>query len=63
MGGGHVIAQCLEAGLVDELRLHIAPIVLGAGTPLFEEVGRRELVQHSVEVSPYAAHLIYEVVR
>jgi dihydrofolate reductase len=63
MGGGHVIAQCLDAGLVDELRLHIAPIVLGAGTPLFDDVGRRELVQRAVEVSPYATHLRYDVLR
>lgn len=63
MGGGYVIAQCLDAGLVDELRLHIAPIVLGAGTPLFDDVSRRELVQRSVEVSPYATHLRYDVVR
>lgn len=63
MGGGHVIAQCLEAGLVDELRLHVAPIVLGVGTPLFDGVGRRELVQRSVEVSPYATHLSFDVVR
>ena len=63
MGGGHLIAQCLKAGLVDELRLHIAPIVLGAGTPLFDDVGRWELVQRSVEESPYATHLTYDVVR
>jgi dihydrofolate reductase len=63
MGGGQVIAQCLQAGLVDELRLHIAPIVLGAGTPLFESAGRWELVQRSVEVSPHATHLTYDVVR
>ena len=63
MGGGHVIAQCLAADLVDELRLHVAPIVLGAGTPLFDSVGRWELIQRSVEVSPYATHLTYDVVR
>lgn len=58
-----MIAECFEAGHVDELRLHVAPIVPGAGTPLFDNVGRRELVQRSVEVSPYATHLTYEVVR
>lgn len=63
MGGGSVIAQCLQAGLVDELRLHLAPIVLGAGTALFDHVGRHELVQRSVEVSPYATHVSYEVLR
>src|SRR5579885_2487699 len=34
MGGGDIIGQALEQGLVDELRLHLAPMVLGGGTPL-----------------------------
>jgi dihydrofolate reductase len=63
MGGGNVIAQCLAAGLVDELRLHVSPIVLGAGTPLFDQTGRWVLVQRSVDVSPYATHISYDVVR
>jgi dihydrofolate reductase len=37
MGGGDVIGQALEQGLVDELRLHLAPMVLGGGTPLFKQ--------------------------
>jgi dihydrofolate reductase len=36
MGGGDVMGQALEQGLVDELRLHLAPMVLGGGTPLFK---------------------------
>ena len=36
MGGGDVIGQALEQGVVDELRLHLAPMVLGRGTPLFK---------------------------
>ena len=35
MGGGTLIGSCLRAGLLDELRLHVSPEVLGAGTPLF----------------------------
>ena len=46
----------------DELRVHLSPIVLGAGTPLFGDGGvRRELVQRSVPVSSTATHLTYEV--
>jgi dihydrofolate reductase len=33
--GGATVGAALGAGLVDELRLHLAPVVLGAGTPLF----------------------------
>jgi dihydrofolate reductase len=59
MGGGDVIGQCVDAGLVDELVIHLAPIVLGSGTPLFGGLGRRELVQREVRVSPSATHLTY----
>jgi dihydrofolate reductase len=34
--GGPVLAQCLtEAGLIDEYRLYLCPVVLGSGTPFF----------------------------
>ena len=59
MGGADVVRQCVDAGLVDELRIHLAPIVLGGGTPLFAGAGRRQLVQRSVRVSPHATHLTY----
>lgn len=61
MGGGDVIYQCIEAGLLDELRIHLAPIVLGAGTPLFTGKGRHELVQRDVTVSSTATHLTYSI--
>ena len=37
-GGGSVDHQYLRAGLVDEMQLHVAPILLGGGTPLFGEL-------------------------
>jgi dihydrofolate reductase len=61
MGGGDVIRQCIDEGLADELVLHLAPIVLGAGTPLFAGAARRELRQREVRVSPHATHLTYDV--
>src|SRR6188474_1034178 len=36
-GGGTAIQQALAAGLVDELQVHVAPILLGGGTRLFGE--------------------------
>jgi dihydrofolate reductase len=60
MGGGATIRGALAAGLVDELRLHLAPILLGAGTPLFGGGGPpRELRQIHVRASGHAAHLTY----
>jgi dihydrofolate reductase len=61
MGGGSLVAGCLEAGLLDELRIHLSPEILGAGTPLFGDVTRHRLRQRSVEVSPVCTHLVYDV--
>jgi dihydrofolate reductase len=63
MGGANVIDQCLAAGLVDELRIHLSPLLLGGGTRLFDLVGPTTLVQREVTESPRATHLTYEVVR
>jgi len=61
MGGGDVIAQALGAGLVDVLHVHLAPLVLGAGTPLFHDTGRIPMRQVDVQVSACATHLTYEL--
>ena len=61
MGGAQVVRGCLEAGVVDELRLHLSPMVLGGGTSLFEGASRRLLTQREVLVSPLATHLSYDV--
>ncbi len=63
MGGGHLCRQYLYAGLVDEVRIHVAPIVLGDGTPLFERttIAPVRLIQRDAAVTPAAAHLTYDV--
>ncbi|MEV6781146.1 dihydrofolate reductase family protein [Streptomyces sp. NPDC051098] len=61
MGGGATIGSALDAGLVDVLTLHLAPVVLGAGTPLFTGGAPRTLVQRSVIVTSTATHLTYDV--
>ena len=60
MGGGDVIGQALEAGLVEELRLHLAPMVLGGGTPLFKAGTRQMYRQREGRPSRNAVHLAYE---
>jgi len=60
MGGGDVIGQALEQGLIDELRLHLAPMVLGGGTPLFKSGTRQMYRQREVRPSRNAVHLRYE---
>ncbi|MEN0084897.1 MAG: dihydrofolate reductase family protein [Leifsonia sp.] len=61
MGGGALVGSAVSAGLVDTLGLHISPLILGDGTPLFADAVRRELVQRSVVVTPYATHVLYDV--
>ncbi|GAA1713304.1 dihydrofolate reductase family protein [Streptomyces yatensis] len=61
MGGGATIGAALAAGLVDELSLHLAPVVLGAGTPLFTGGAPRTLVQRSVTSTSTVTHLTYDV--
>jgi dihydrofolate reductase len=63
MGGANVVDQSLALERVDELRLHLSPVVLGGGTRLFELVGPTRLVQREVTESPRATHLTYEVAR
>ncbi|MFZ0014127.1 MAG: dihydrofolate reductase family protein [Acidimicrobiia bacterium] len=60
MGGGDVIGQAIEQGLADELRLHIAPIITGGGTPLFKPGTRQHYHQREVRVSRNAVHVTYE---
>jgi dihydrofolate reductase len=61
MGGGATVGSALVAGLVDVLTLHLAPVVLGGGTPLFMGGPPRTLVQRSVTSTSTATHLTYEV--
>jgi dihydrofolate reductase len=62
MGGGATVGSALVGGLVDTLSLHLAPVVLGAGTPLFPGGAPLTLVQRSVTPTSTATHLIYDVV-
>jgi len=61
MGGGATIRGAIEADLVDELRLHLSPVILGAGTPLFTGATPRSLRQIHVRASSHATHLTYRV--
>jgi dihydrofolate reductase len=62
-GGALVAQQYFRAGLLDELQIHVAPVLLGSGTRLFEDVGGVELEQTRVVGSDRATHLRYRVVR
>jgi dihydrofolate reductase len=64
MGGGDVIRQALEAGLVDELTIIVAPLILGGGKRLFEGFSRSlDLENLGVRQSPHATFIDYSVKR
>lgn len=65
MGGPALGQQCLAAGLVDEILVHLVPWLLTAGTPMFENLGRGPVGLEVVEVvdTPAVTHLHYRVVR
>jgi len=60
-GGATTVNQYLAAGLIDELRLHIAPYTLGAGTRLFDGVKPLNLEQVESRAATSVTHLIYRV--
>jgi dihydrofolate reductase len=63
-GGANVINQYLAAGHVDELELHVVPLLLGGGARLLEGIGPDlELKQIRVVQAPGVAHLKYRVVK
>jgi dihydrofolate reductase len=63
MGGADTIRQALGAGLVDELTITIAPVVLGAGKRLFEGFDRNlNLEPVRVLQSQFATHITYRIV-
>jgi dihydrofolate reductase len=62
-GGATTINQYLAAGLIDELRLHIVPVTLGAGTRLFDGVPPLELEQVESQAATAVTHVTYRVLR
>ena len=61
LGGASTINQSLAAGLIDELRLHIVPLTLGAGTRLFDGVPPLNLEQVESRASSSVSHVTYRV--
>ena len=60
-GGATTINQYLAAGLIDELRLHIVPLTLGAGTRLFDGVPPLNLEQVQSRAASSVTHVTYRV--
>ena len=64
-GGASVAQQYLQAGLLDELQIHVVPLFLRGGVRLFDNLGGEEVELEVVRVieSPVVTHLKYRVVK
>jgi dihydrofolate reductase len=63
-GGAQTINQYLAAGLLDELELHVVPVILGGGARLLDDVGPQvKLEQVRAIESASVTHLKYRVVK
>lgn len=58
-GGASTVNQFLTAGLLDELRLHITPCILGAGERVFDGVPPQQLERVSVRATSLVTHITY----
>lgn len=61
-GGASTINQYLTAGLLDELRLHIAPFTVGAGTRIFDGVPPQRFEQISSRATSLVTHVTYRII-
>jgi dihydrofolate reductase len=62
--GATVMQQALPLGLVDEIRVHVVPVLLGGGTPLFGSLGSSVTLERiSALATPAATHLAFRVAR
>lgn len=62
-GGAQTIDQFLRAGYIDELNLHLVPVILGGGERLFQDAGNPRLQIERVIASPAVTHLRYRIER
>ena len=65
LGGANAAQQYLKAGLLDEIHLHLVPVLLGEGIRLFENIGTQQinLEQSSVIEEPGVTHFRYRVIK
>lgn len=62
-GGAGTINQYLAAGLIDELRLHVTPSIIGGGERLFDGVPPMAFEQVSARAASLVTHVVYRPVR
>jgi len=65
IGGTSIVRQCLQAGLLDEIHIHLAPVLLGDGIRLFDHLGIGPITLEKLLVvdTPDVTHVRYRVVK
>jgi dihydrofolate reductase len=64
-GGANIAQQYLRAGLIDEMQIHVVPVLLGDGARLFDNLGGTEMRLESTRVveAPGVTHLSYRALK
>jgi dihydrofolate reductase len=65
MGGAEIGQQFIRAGLIDEISIHLVPVLFGGGTRMFEHLGGEHIRLETAGVieTPQATHLRYRIVK
>jgi dihydrofolate reductase len=65
LGGASIAQQCLKASLLDEIHVHIAPILLTAGIRLFDHIGNECIQLDTIRIleSHGTTHLRYRIIK
>ena len=64
-GGANFAQQFLTAGLVDEIQIHLVPVLLKTGIRLFEHLGTKRVRLQRIRLieSPFATHLRFRIIK
>ncbi len=65
MGGADIGQQFIRAGLIDEILIHLVPVLFGSGTRMFDHIGDEHIHLQTIQVieAPAATHLRFRVVK
>jgi dihydrofolate reductase len=65
MGGADIGQQFIKAGLIDEIQIHLVPILFGEGTRLFDHLGSKHIQLETTKVieTTSATHLRFRVIK
>lgn len=65
VGSANVAQQCIKSGLLDEIQIHLVPVLFGGGIRLFDHIGleRHQLEKIKVVDAPNVTHLRYQILK